>query len=357
KVAADPFTIARVKSVSYLSTWESQPRAYGVDFMVCMDLLTAENIVRAIGLPAASDSDVFANNSIRMAEFPVAEESDFANKTVEAADQFDNLTFAGLVIGGETVIARGDTVIEPGAKLIVIGTPEGIQEFATAVHPDIDTAPPNQVLIVGGSRIGYHTARLLERRAPRTRLIEKDPERARHLAEQLSDTTVFEHDATDIEFLRGEQIENIDVVVTALESDEKNLLMAVLAKQLGAERTVAVVETGAYAGIFEAVGVDVAVNPRELIAEEIIRFTYDVPAEKISLIEEQQAQIFELEITSDSKFAGRQVKDIVEELSDPVAFGAITRDGDVIIPRGDTMINTGDHVVLFTAGNIESFKV
>ncbi|MFB6188165.1 MAG: TrkA C-terminal domain-containing protein, partial [Halobacteriaceae archaeon] len=67
--------------------------------------------------------------------------------------------------------------------------------------------------------------------------------------------------------------------------------------------------------------------------------------------------IFELEITSDSMFAGRQVKDIVEELSEPIAFGAITRDGDVIIPRGDTTIKTGDHVVLFTAGDIESFNV
>lgn len=357
KVAADPFTIARVKSTEFLTTWEAQPRAYGVDFMVCTDLLTAEDIVRTIGLPAASDSESFANDAIRMAEFPVSEESGLANQTIETADQFEHLTFAALVTDGETTVARGDSVIEPGSKLIVIGTAEGIRDFATTVDPDAGTASPDQVLIVGGSRIGFHTARLLEKRAPRTRLIEQNPERAQDLAEQLPKTTVFEHDATDIEFLRGERIDEVDVVVTALASDEQNLLMAILAKQLGAERTVAVVETGAYAGIFEAVGIDVAVNPRELIAEEIIRFTYDVQAEKIALIEDHQALVFELEVTTESTLAGRRVKEIVADLPDPIVFGAITRDGEVIVPRGETKIEAGDHVVVFTAGDIESLTM
>lgn len=354
KVAADPFTIARVKSIEYLTTWETRPGAYGVDFMVCTDLLTAEDIVRSVGLPAASDSESFANDAVRMAEFPVPDGSELADQTVEVADRFDSLTFAALVADGETTIARGDTVIEPGAKLVVIGTPDGIRDFATVINPDAGSERPNQVLIVGGSRIGYHTARLLERRAPRTRLVEQNPERARELAEQLSNTTVFEHDATDVEFLRGERIDEVDVVVTALASDEQNLLMAILAKQLGADRTVAVVETGAYAGIFEAVGIDVAVNPREIIAEEIIRFTYDVHAEKISLIEDHRAQVIELEVTADSPLAGRSVRNIVADLPEPIVVGAITREGDVIIPRGDTTIEVGDHVVIFGAGDIET---
>lgn len=354
KVAADPFTIARVKSIEYLTTWETRPGAYGVDFMVCTDLLTAEDIVRSVGLPAATDSESFANDAVRMAEFPVPEGNELAHQTIEEADRFDRLTFAALITDGETTVARGSTVIEPGSKLVVIGTPDGIQDFATVVNPDVGSAIPNQVMIVGGSRIGYHTARLLESRTPRTRLIEQNPERAQQLAEQLSKTTVFEHDATDVEFLLGERIDEVDVVVTTLESDEQNLLMAILAKQLGADRTVAVVETGAYAGIFEAVGIDVAVNPRGIIAEEIIRFTYDIQAEKVSLIEDQEAQVFELEVTSESRLAGRPVREIVSDLSAPIVIGAITREGDVILPRGDTVIEIGDHVVIFAAGNIET---
>lgn len=356
EVLGDPFTIARVKSTDFLDPWRTHPGAYGVDYMVCTDLLTAEDIVRVIGLPAATDAESFANGLIHMAEFPVSATSELANQTVEDADRFEEITFAGLVRADEheTTVARGDLVIEPGDKLIVIGTQRGISEFVSVVDPETVATTPRQVLIVGGSRVGYHTARLLEDSEPRIRLIEQDPDRARHLAEELTSTTVFEHDATDVEFLRGEQIEEVDVVVTALDTDERNLLMAILAKQLGVDRTVAVVETGAYAGIFEAVGIDVAVNPREIIAEEIIRLAQAGQTEKISLIEDEGSQVMEIEIDPESPIAGQRVRDAVETLPEPVVFGAITREGEIIMPRGATTIEPGDHVVLFVADNVEA---
>lgn len=356
KVLADPFTIARVKSAEYLTTWQTSPGAYDVDFMVCTDLLAAEDIVRVLGLPAASDAETFASGMVRMAEFPIPAGSDIADTTVEEADQFDEITFAALLRDGETVIARGETRIEPGDKLILIGTPEGIDRFATVVDPDSMASSADEVMIVGGSRIGYHTARLLEGRSTRTRLIERDPDRARELAEELSDTTVFAHDATDVDFLLEERIGDVDAVITALETDEQNLLMAVLAKQLGADRTIAVVQTGSYAGFFEAVGIDVAVNPRQIIAEEIVRFAHDTGAEKISLIEGVDAQVLELEVSSGSRLAEQTVAEAASALPEPVVFGAITRQGEYIVPRGDTVLSVGDHVVLFVTGSMESLQ-
>lgn len=356
KVLADPFTIARVKSAEYLTTWQTSPGAYDVDFMVCTDLLAAEDIVRVLGLPAATDAETFANGMVRMAEFPIPEESDIAGKTVEAADQFDEVTFAAILRDGETILPRGDTRIESGDKVVLIGTPEGIDRFAAVMDPESASTSPDQVMIVGGSRIGYHTARLLEGRRTRTRLIEQDPDRAQELAEELTNTTVFAHDATDVDFLIEERIGDVDAVVTALETDEQNLLMAVLAKQLGADRTIAVVQTGAYAGFFEAVGIDVAVNPRQIIAEEIVRFAHDTRAEKISLIEGVEAQVLELEVTSQSSLAERTVEDVATSLPGPVVFGAITRKGEYIVPRGDTVLSVGDHVVLLATGSLESLQ-
>lgn len=356
KVLADPFTIARVKSAEYLTTWQTSPGAYDVDFMVCTDLLAAEDIVRVLGLPAATDAETFANGMVRMAEFPIPEESEIAGTTVEAADQFDEITFAAILRDGETILPRGDTRIESGDKLVLIGTPEGVDRFAVIMDPESAAASPNEVMIVGGSRIGYHTARLLEGRSTRTRLIEQNPDRARELAEELSETTVFAHDATDVDFLLEERIGDVDAVVTALETDEQNLLMAVLAKQLGADRTIAVVQTGAYAGFFEAVGIDVAVNPRQIIAEEIVRFAHDTGAEKISLIEGVEAQVLELEVSSQSRLAERTVEDAATSLPESVVFGAITRQGEYIVPRGDTVLSVGDHVVLLATGRLESLQ-
>jgi len=341
----DAFTICRVKDTQYLDTWRNAEGAFGIDFMVCTVLLTAESVVRLIGLPAAQDVDTFSGGAVRMAQFEVPIDSPVANQTVAEADRWDSLTFAAIVRDDEFVIPSGDTVISAEDELVVIGSPECVREFAADLSPR--SGGPDDVVIVGGSEVGFQVARLLEQRGFRPRLIERDPDRARQLAEDLPKTTVMESDATDRSFLEREHVGDADVVVTALDNDEKNLLAALLAKRLGAERTVSLTETGAYVELFEAVGVDVAVNPRETVAEEITRFTREQRAENVAIIEDDRAEVLELTITGESSLAGRPIRESVPDLPAGTVIGAITRDGSLVTPRGETVIQTGDHVVLF----------
>jgi trk system potassium uptake protein TrkA len=349
KTINDPFTIARVKNVDYLETWQQarDQRAFGVDFMVCTNLLTAQDTVRVISLPAARDVDPFAGGAVQMAEFQVGEESPVADQTVREADRFDSLTFAAIVRNGSVEIPRGETTIRADDKVIVIGSPESVQAFATEVAPRETPSSNEDLLIIGGSEIGYHTARLLEDRGLHPRLIERDPDRARELAEKLPDTVVMESDPTDAEFLAREHVDEADAVVAALESDEKNLLVSVLAKQLGAHRTVAVVETTEYVNLFETVGVDVGINPREVTAEEITRFTRELHTENVALIEDDKAEVLEVEVDEDSALVGRSIREAVADLPEGFVVGAITRGGEFVVPRGDTVVEPGDHVVAF----------
>ncbi|WP_132059480.1 Trk system potassium transporter TrkA [Halorussus amylolyticus] len=347
KTVDDPFTIARVKSTDYLETWEQTERAFGVDFMVCTNLLTAEDIVRVIGLPAARDVDPFAGGAVQMAEFEVAADSPVVDQTVREADRFDSLTFAATLRNGDVEIPRGDTVIRAGDKVVVIGSPESVQGFAAEIAPGETPSGNEDLVIIGGSEIGYHTARLLEDRGLRPRLIERDPDRARELAERLPNSVVMKNDATDADFLAREHIDEADAVVAALENDEKNLLVSILAKQLGVKRTVAIVESTEYVGIFETVGIDVAINPREVTAEEITRFTRETHTENIALIENDRAEVLEIEVDAESALVGRPIHEAVADLPDGFVVGAITRDGEYVVPRGDTIIEPGDHVVVF----------
>ncbi len=253
KAISDAFTIARVKNTEYLRTWQRSEKAFGIDFMVCTNLLAAESIVRVVGLPAARDVDPFAGGQVQMAEFEVDEESPVANQTVSEADRFDSLTFAAILRDGEVTIPRGDSVIGPGDRVVVIGSPQSVQGFASSVSPGESPGTAEEVVIVGGSEIGYHVARLLEERGFKPRLIEHDPDRARELAEMLPGTIVMESDATDVDFLEREYIGDADLLVSALDSDEKNLLVSLLAARLGVERTVAVIDTTPYVDLFEAV--------------------------------------------------------------------------------------------------------
>ena len=362
KTVGDPFTIARVKNTNYLETWEQAEGALGVDFMVGTNLLTARTAAQVIGLPFARDVDSFADGRVQMAEFEIPEGSPLCGQTVQQADRFESLTFAAVIREpegddesqedgkGEVVIPTGATVLDAGDEVVVVGANGSVQAMAAEIGPHASEA--SDVLVVGGSDIGYQVAHLLERRGLNPRLIERDPGRARELAEQLPDTTVLESDATDRGFLEREHISEVDVVVAALDSDEKNLLASLLTKRLGADRTVAIVNEGAYVTLFEEVGVDVGINPREVTAEEITRFTRERYAENVSLIGSDRAEIVEFTVETESVLAGQTIAEAAADLPDGVVVGAIVRNGNFVIPRGETTVEVGDSAVVFVDAEV-----
>ncbi len=342
----DPFTVARVKDPEFLNTWERANGAFGVDYMVCTDLLTANTVVNVASLPSAHDADWFAEGAIQIAEFAVPEGSGLCGQTVQEADRFDSLTFVGVLRDGEVEIASGDTRLEAGDYVVVIGTPADVLEFAAELVPG-EIPEREDVVIVGGSEIGYQCAKQFEDRGFSPRLIEQDGPRARWLAEELPRTVVLQSDATDVGFLAREHIDTADVVVATLGNDEQNLLICLLAKRLGARRAIAIVEHTAYVDLFETVGIDVAISPREVTAEEITRFTSEGQMEKISLIHHDRAEAIEVEVDSKNVFVDRPISAAVTDLPTGVVIGAITRGEEYVTPRGDTVIKEGDHLVLF----------
>ena len=151
KTVGDPFTIARVKSAEYRRTWVRTEEAFGVDFMVCTDLETAENVVNIIGLPSAIDVDTFANGLVEMAVFDITENSPIAGQTVVDADRFDSLTFAALYRGDDIVLPQGDTVVRSDDRAVVIGSPQSIQEFAQRTAPATTSSPSGAPTACGSS--------------------------------------------------------------------------------------------------------------------------------------------------------------------------------------------------------------
>lgn len=352
KTVGDIFTVGRVKHRKYLETWEPSPGALGIDLLVASNVLTAEKIVRLIGVPSTHDVDVFSEGTVQTAEFKVREDSPVAGETVQEADRFESLTFAAVLRNGDVTIPSGETLIEAGDSVIVIGSPESVHSFGADIAPEETPDKSNDIVIFGGGEIGEEVASLLQDRGFRPRLVERGEGRARELAEDLSGTVVLESDATDRDFLEREGIGNADVVVSALDSDEKNLLSALLAERMGVERTIVVTENTEYADIFETVGVDVAVNPRQEVAEEITRLTQKDRTVGLALVGGEQAEILEIEIDSESVFAGRTIREADADLPDGVVVGAVSRNLEFIAPRGDTEIQEGDHVVLFVKASV-----
>lgn len=351
RALTDVTTVARVKNLKYIDTWDQAENVFDVDFMVGSNLLTVAAAAGGIGLPAAQNFDVFAGGTVQMAEFEIKPDSPILGQTISEADAYDALTFAVIFRNGATIFPTGKTRIQPGDNVVVTGRPDSVHSFGTELAPR-ETGPQN-VLIIGGSDTGYHTARLLEERGLSPHLIETDADRARELSERLSATRVRNKDPTDRDFLENERMADVDVVVAALAHDsEENLLAALRAKREGADQSVAIVDHGEYVDLFEDAGVDIAVNPRRATAREIIEFVRDQDTQNVALLEDNQAEVIEIRIDTDSVLAGRPISEAIGDLPEDVVIGALTRNGSYRMPRGDTVIEPGDHAVILADSDV-----
>lgn len=340
KQLGSPLTVARVQDPDYLHHWS---QGYlGVDYMVCNELITANAIVMNLTVPDAKHVNAFADGKILMTEIPVKSGSAIAGLTVLESQAPRGCTIASLIRDGRIIIPNGDDIILEGDLLVSIGTPQAVSQFNARLS---GSKAFRNVVIVGGGRIGYRLARLLEEKNISPYLIEPDAKRCLWLSERLPHTLVLNHDGTDVAFLEREKINTVDVAVNVTPTEERNLLSALMLKRLGVPHVIARVDHPSHIEAFEVVGVDVAISQRKLIAEEIIRFTRESGTEAVSLLEEDRAEVLELEIPEHSKVSNRPLNERMFPTGTIV--GAIVRDQEVITPRGSDRLLPGDHAIIF----------
>jgi trk system potassium uptake protein TrkA len=334
--------IARTQSAEYLDAWRQGQ--FDVDFMVSSEIEIAQAVARAVGMPAAVQTDVFAGGRVEMVEFALDAEHEggLVGRTVAEAGVPDESVLASIIRGDRVIIPGGQDRFELDDRLVVIASPAAAKQWAERLSTREERGI-EQVVIAGGGATGRQIASFLSNLELRVRLIEIDAQRARLCAEELPDVEVYNADASDPEFLARENIGLADAMVLCTDDDGRDLLIALLAKSLGTRMTIAVVGNPDYVPIFERSGVDLALNQRSVTAEEIVRFTHDPRTQAFAMVEHDLAEVLELEVRPESAMLGRLFRD--RPLAGAIV-GAIIRDGQVIFPRGDDALQAGDRAIL-----------
>jgi trk system potassium uptake protein TrkA len=336
-------TIVRTTNPEYLEVWREGQ--LDVDFIVSSEVETAYAISRTIGVPAARQTDVFAEGQVQMVEFDVRESSNPSLRETPLRDARLPLDsrVAAIIRGDKVVIPRGDESIQVGDRIVVIGSPPAAQEWAELIAPG--TRKVRDVVIFGAGRAGTAVARLLLEQGIGVRLIEASRERSRTVAAELPGARVYNATGFDPDFLERERIADAQVAVFAMRDDLKNHFAATLAKVHGARFTVAIVHEAASAGVFEHAGVDVTVNPRQITAEEIVRFAHDPRTQQVVMLEGDRFEVLDITTSPGSEYVGLSFREM------PIrgaVIGAIVRDGEAVFPRSDDVLRTGDRVIVFT---------
>ncbi len=205
------------------------------------------------------------------------------------------------------------------------------------------------MLIAGGGNIGRRLARSLERSA-QVKLIEHDPERARLASEQLENTIVLAGDAADEELLIEENIDSTDVFAAITNSEEANILSAMLAKRLGATRVMALVNRPSYADLIESGSIDVAIAPQNITIGSLLAHVRRGDVVRVHSLRHGAAEAIEAVARGEehtSRVIGRTLQEI--ELPQGAAIGAIVRGEEVIMAHHDARVQANDHLILFLA--------
>ena len=336
-------TVIRTSSIEYVDLWREGQ--LDVDFVVSSELETAYAISRILGVPAARQTDVFADGQVQVGEFDVDEDAsdDVVGVALRDARLPADSKVAAIIREEVTILPGGDDEIRHGDRIVVIGSPRAAKAWSALLWPEGGTV--RDVVIYGAGRVGSAIARALISQGISIRIVEASREQARRVAEALPKARVFQATGFDPDFLERERIGQAQAGIFAMRDDAKNQYAATLARVRGIPFTIAIAHEAVSVGAYDQAGIDVAINPRAVTAEEIVRFAHDPRTQQVAMIEGNRYEVLDVTTRESSRYIGMAFRDMPVHGS---IIGAIVRNGDAVFPHGDDVLQAGDRVIIFT---------
>ena len=338
-------TVARIRDMQFLSeAKEYLKENFDIDLMLNPELITAREVYRILMTPAALDVEDFASGKVRLFETKVTRHSPLANIPLKDLEM-PKAILAGMIFRDHRmIIPHGDDCLLPHDNAYFIGDPKEIEKFSET-FVQRDARKLEHVMIIGAGRTGRFLAKMLDEADVAVKIIDTNRERSRLAAEALENGLAICGDGTDIDLLTEEGVADADAVVCLTEDDKLNLMLALLAKHLGAKKTVVRVARGEYVDLMEKVGVDIVLPTRLLSASEVLAFARRGGVVSVSLLEGAKAEAVEVIVQEGAPVAGIPLMDA--RLPRECLVCAYVRDDEAVIPNGASVLLPGDRTILF----------
>jgi trk system potassium uptake protein TrkA len=341
-------TIARISNTEFIENKEKIGFSkLGIDELISPESLAASEIELLLNQYGFNDTYEFEDGALTMLGLRLSRTATFVDKTVkEAAELFSELHFIPIAIqryGTQyTIIPRGDTIFKEGDKVVFM-TSKGGDEELFELSGKVKTEIKN-VMILGGSKIGYKTARDLCASKFNVKLVESKKSVAEDLAEDLPNVLVICGDGRNVEILEEENISEMDAFISVTGNSENNIMSCLLAKSKGVKKTIALVENMDYYQLSQSIGIDTLINKKLLAANNIFRYIRKGEVVAMTKLNNMNAELLEFVVKPDSKITDKIIKDL--NFPKSAIFGGVIRDGRGLIPLGSFRIEAGDRVVV-----------
>ncbi|MFW5945547.1 MAG: Trk system potassium transporter TrkA [Candidatus Natronoplasma sp.] len=338
-------TMARINGLEYISRPVSRKfNQIGVDFAVSPELLIAKKIANIITVPSAIDKNLSLGGKLNIVEFKVLSNSRIKNKKIKKIKFPKNVNLGAIIRDSNVLVPHGNDVIEEDDTLVVIVEGKKAENKMLKLIGKKKSSVEN-VIVVGATPVGINVAKKLNDRGVEVKIIDESEKRGRVAAEKLKEVEVLTADARDKQVLIEEGILRTDALAATSNSEEYNVLVSLLAKVYGVQKTVAIVRELSVKSLIETVGIDLAASPELETAKTMLRLARELDPLKATPIHGGDLYILEMIVEDDSTVEGKSLAQ--SKLPPESIVGAIKRSGKTIVPRGNEKFREEDRVLLF----------
>ncbi len=344
-----PTKIARVRSTNYFA----RKGLFGEEGIPIEDVISPEQVVtnyvkRLIEHPGALQVLSFADGKVQLVGTRAIQGGPLVGNPLAAIRKHMpsiDTRVAAIFRRDRPIIPEGDTVIEAGDEVFFIAATGDIRAVMGELRRVEDDY--KRIMIAGGGNIGERLAEAIETRY-QVKILERTASRARKLASSLSKTVVINGVATDKQLLLEENIEDVDVFCALTNDDEANIMSSLLAKRLGARKTVALINNPAYVDLLQGDDIDIAFSPQQATLGTLLTKVRRGSVSTVHSLRRGAAEAIEIIAKGDrkaSRVVGRRIDEI--DLPEGTTIGAVVRGNQVMMGHDNIVIETEDHVILF----------
>lgn len=343
-----PTKIARVRESSYLTREELFDNDHiPVDVLISPEQVVTNYIKRLIEHPGSLQVIDFAEGKAQLVAVKAYYGGPLVGqqlRQIRAHMPNVDTRVAAIFRRDRPITPRGDTVIEADDEVFFIAAKKDIRAVMGELRRIDETN--KRIVIAGGGQIGERLAEAIESRY-QVKIIEMNPARCRHLSDTLESTVVLQGSASDKDLMLEENIADADIFLALTNDDEANIMSSLLAKRLGAGKVMTIINNPAYVDLVQGGDIDIAISPQLATIGTLLAHVRRGDIVSVHSLR-GAAEAIEAVAHGDSKSSkvvGKAIEDIA--LPPGTTIGAIIRDEEVMIAHDDTMIESGDHVILF----------
>ena len=338
--------IARIDNNEYLEPNNKEMFInMGIDYLFYPEKVAAREVINLLGHTSTTEYVDFSGGKLSLVVFKLDSSSPLIGRTlIEVTADREALPYRTVAISrdGDTIIPRGSDQFQEGDTVYVIANQNDVKSLMVfSGNPNIEV---NNIMILGGSRIGVRIATELQDEA-NVKLVEYNPDKAYKLTETLEKTLIISDDGRNIDSMIEEGLSNMDAFVAVTGRSETNILAAMVAKRLGVKKVIAEVENLNFINLAESMGIDTIINKKLITASNIFRFTMNTDVQAIKCLTGCDAEVLEFIAKPNSPATKGQIREL--DFPHDAVIGGIVRGDRSYIATGSMEINAFDRVVVF----------